>query len=97
MQRATSILLSAATTFAAPAFARSGVDVYLDADTPNTGSLLAVQPLTTPFGDISFHGDLSLHADPDTVLAGGSGAAFDIDIDGAALTFETDGVALAFL
>jgi len=71
----TAVILSLAFTansFAVPSFT-------LDADTPATGSLLASQPLVTPYGDITFSGQIYIgSSDPDFIAVGASGGTFDI-------------------
>jgi hypothetical protein len=56
--------------------------IYLDADSPETGSLLKTTPLVTPYGTISFIGDVkdfnSFTDDPELIAAGSSGNVFNI-------------------
>ena len=51
--------------------------IYLDADTPSTGSDLGTNPLVTPYGTITFVGDIETSDDDDTVAAGSTGFMFD--------------------
>jgi hypothetical protein len=72
----------------------------LDADTPTTGSNLATTPLTTPFGTITFAGDIiALGAgDPEFNAAGASGNVFDIEFNTPAqLLFSFDVSAITFI
>jgi len=53
--------------------------IFLDADTPATGSLLGTQPLVTPYGTIMLtYGEIRSAADPDFIAVGASGNVFDI-------------------
>jgi hypothetical protein len=53
--------------------------IFLDADTAATGSLLGSQPLVTPYGDITFVGEIVIGVyDPEFETAGASGNTFDI-------------------
>ena len=47
--------------------------IFLDGDTPATGSNLDTTPLVTPFGTITFLGELSPFVDDDFTAAGASG------------------------
>lgn len=52
--------------------------IYLDGETPATGSLLGSQPLVTPYGTITFIGEFrSGPSDPDFIAAGAAGNIFD--------------------
>lgn len=56
-----------------------GAAIFLDADTPATGSLLQTQPLVTPLGQISFVGEIrDKDGDPEFDAAGALGNVFDI-------------------
>lgn len=51
--------------------------IYLDADTPTTGSGLDSTPLVTPFGTITFSGEFRTSSDTEATSAGASGNVFD--------------------
>jgi len=53
-------------------------DIYLDADSPATGSRLGSEPLVTPFGTIEYHGSFSVDLvnELEFLAAGASGQAF---------------------
>lgn len=74
--------------------------IYLDADTPATGSDLDSSPLVTPFGTITFSGEIVTSSDPETTAAGSSGNAFD-GIGGspaeASLNFDFDVCSFQFV
>ncbi|THB80968.1 MAG: hypothetical protein D3926_04570, partial [Desulfobacteraceae bacterium] len=56
-------------------------DIFLDADTPATGSTLDTTPLSTEFGTISATGTVEIRShtiDPDLYRGGSSGSVFDI-------------------
>lgn len=75
-------------------------DIFLDADTPGTGSLLGTQPLVTAFGTISFVGEIrDRDSDPDFNAAGALGNVFDIDNETATaeLSFDFDIVSATFI
>ncbi len=56
----------------------SAASIYLDGDTPATGSLLGSQPLVTPYGTITFVGEFRAGpSDPEFIAAGASGNIFD--------------------
>jgi len=85
--------------------------IYLDADSPETGSLLKVAPLVTPYGTISFFGDINNHPFGDTefIAAGASGNVFNICVvscddppndvyyEQALLTFDFDIYSATFI
>jgi hypothetical protein len=56
--------------------------IVLDADTPATGSNLVITPLVTPYGDITFSGELfavsTTPVDSEFIAAGASGNVFNI-------------------
>ncbi len=53
--------------------------IFLDADTLDTGSDLVNTPLMTPYGTITFSGQIYLDSsDPDFIDVGASGGTFDI-------------------
>ena len=80
-----------------PAAAAQGT-VYLDADSPSTGSALDVAPLVTDFGTITFNGEVRLTADPEFVAAGSIGEAFNIVSPGnCELAFDFDVSAISFI
>jgi hypothetical protein len=74
-------------------------DIFLDGDTPTTGSLLDIQPLVTPFGTITFDGEFfNPPSDPEFIAAGASGNVFDIDSSSTAqLSFDFDIVSATFI
>ncbi len=73
----------------------AGTDIFLDADTPTTGSVL---PLVTPYGTINFRGEIVDHTDPEFTAAGALGYSFDIDgSDTAELTFGFDIASATFI
>jgi hypothetical protein len=81
------------TSFGAPT-------ILLDADTPATGSLLGTQPLVTPFGTITFDGEIrDRNADPEFNAAGALGDVFDIDspMQTAKLSFGFNVQSLTFI
>lgn len=78
------------------------VDIYLDADTPATGSLLDTTPLVTSFGTISATGTVEIRSsvDPETLAAGSVGDCFDIvnsPVQTAQMFFDFDIVSATFL
>ena len=56
--------------------AAAPVPILLDADTPATGSNLDAAPLVTPYGAITFVGEIRGRSDPDFILAGAVGDVF---------------------
>jgi|GEM_PF-4942827 len=61
-------------------FSNAGI-IYLDADTPATGSDLFHTPLVTTYGTITFGGERNYNTyDEEFLAAGSSGANFDIDL-----------------
>lgn len=76
-------------------------DIYLDADTPATGSLLDTTPLVTAFGTISATGTVEIRSsvDPETLAAGSVGNCFDIinTPHTAQMFFDFDIVSATFL
>jgi len=91
--------------FTANSFAVPTLTTFLlDANTPATGSLLVSQDLTTPFGDISFVGEIKVGVgDPDFAAVGASGGTFDIlgpnddPAQTAELFFDFDVTSLEFI
>lgn len=75
------------------------VDIFLDADTPETGSLLETQPLVTSYGTISFVGTMSTLLDAEFNAAGASGNKFDIPArnQNAQLSFDFDIFSVEFI
>lgn len=73
--------------------------VFLDADTPATGSLLDTMPLVTIAGTITFGpGEIATFTDPDFTAAGASGNNFNIDDEnGALLSFDFDVAAISLI
>jgi hypothetical protein len=75
--------------------------ILLDADTPATGSLLGTQPLVTPFGTITFDGEMrDRNGDPEFNDAGALGDVFDIHntpIQTAELSFGFSVQSLTFI
>ncbi|MFC1782219.1 hypothetical protein ACFL02_01370 [Planctomycetota bacterium] len=72
-------LLAAGLSLALTATSSAGPTIYLDADTPATGSLLGVQPLVTGYGTITFAGQIrDRDSDPEFNAAGAFGDVFDI-------------------
>jgi len=75
-------------------------DIYLDADTAATGSLLMTQPLVTAYGNITFDGQIrDRDGDPDFNAAGALGDVFDIDdtTQQAELFFDFDVLSATFI
>jgi len=57
----------------------AGASIYLDADTPETGGNLNVSPLDTPYGTITYDGEINPRQnDHDFNAAGAYGMVFDI-------------------
>jgi hypothetical protein len=73
--------------------------IFLDADTPATGSDLDSGPLVTPYGTITFAGEIrDKDGDPEFDAAGASGDVFDIlDGTGAQLLFDFDVASFTFI
>jgi len=74
--------------------------VYLDMDTPATGSNLETTPLVTAYGTITFHGELlSSTQDVDAVAVGAAGNGLDVDGPNsiAALSFDFDVDSITFI
>lgn len=75
--------------------------IYLDADTPATGSLLETQSLATPYGTITLFGEVygASIPDPELIAAGSTGNVFDIDdsSDAAWLSFDFDVISATFI
>src|SRR5215217_8084062 len=82
---------------ASAAFADS---VLLNADTPATGSDLDIMPLVTPYGTITFVGEIIDHgSDPEFNAAGAAGDVFDIvgNNSRAQLSFSFDVSSVTFI
>ncbi len=78
----------------------SRAQILLDADTPATGSLLGSTPLLTPYGAITFVGQIrDRDNDPEFNAAGAAGNVFDIDdfSSTATLNFGFDVTSLTFI
>ncbi len=81
--------------------------IFLDADTPATGSNLDTTLLTTSYGDITFDGEIQIisgdYNDVEFIAAGASGNAFNILDPGstgsqtAELFFDFDVVSIEFI
>jgi len=74
--------------------------IFLDMDTPATGSLLGTAPLVTPFGGIGFVGEFRVGdpSDPEFIAAGASGNTLDIRGDSTAwLGFGFDVSSISFI
>ena len=74
--------------------------VFLDADTPATGSSLFTIPLVTPYGTVTFAGEIrDKDGDPDFDAAGAIGNVFDIDdvSSNAIFTFDFDVSSVTFI
>ena len=56
----------------------SGYDLYLDGDTPETGSELGSSFLITGYGGIAYSGEMLVTNDIDLINAGSEGNVFDI-------------------
>ena len=78
-----------------------GADILLDGDTPATGSNLGTQPLVTPYGTITFDGDLrDRDNDIEFNAAGALGNVFDIHdrlVSTAQLVFDFDIISATFI
>lgn len=71
--------------------------IFLDADTPATGSNLDAESLATLFGNITFAGEIVLnHNDPDMVAIGSLGAVFDV-YGSAEISFDFDVASVSFI
>ena len=57
--------------------AQAQATIYLDGDTPATGSNLGTTPLVTAFGTITFTGEFRTGGDVDATAAGSVGNIFD--------------------
>ncbi|MEZ6015801.1 MAG: hypothetical protein R3F49_11845 [Planctomycetota bacterium] len=81
------------------AISTAQTQVYLDADTPATGSLLQTQPLLTALGTIRFVGEVRATSDPELAAAGSVGNVFDINAPNsdAELFFDFDVAAITFI
>jgi hypothetical protein len=78
----------------------SGAEILLDADTPMTGSLLGSTPLVTPYGTITFAGEIRDRAtDLEFNAAGAMGNVFDINdsTSTALLSFDFDVTSITFI
>jgi hypothetical protein len=73
--------------------------VFLDADTPETGSELQSAPLLTAFGEVSFIGEIRITGDIDLVAAGSTGNVMDIGApdSSAELSFGFDVESITFI
>lgn len=94
----TSTFVGVAAVLALAGGASAG-DIFLDGDTPATGSDLGTMPLVTSFGTITFMGELRADpSDPDFIAAGASGNVFDIDNSStASLRFDFDVESITFI
>ncbi len=92
MKKLTMICICAVVGSCLPAVSFGAATILLDADTPATGSLLGTVPLVTPYGTITFDGEIrDRDADPDFNAAGAFGNVFDIynaPIQTAKLSFD---------
>jgi hypothetical protein len=88
-----------ASAFAALAANAGAAVITLDADTAATGSDLDIAPLVTPFGTITFTGEIrDRDGDPDFNAAGAAGDVFDIDgTTTATLSFSFDVSSITFI
>jgi len=88
-------LVATCTALTAPA----QTSVYLDADTPTTGSLLQTQPLVTALGTITFLGEVRVTSDPELAAAGSVGNVFDIIAPNAdaLMSFDFDVSSITFI
>jgi hypothetical protein len=92
------IVAAIASTFVCEAVL--GQTIFLDADSPATGSDLDIQPLVTPYGNITFVGEIrDKDGDPEFDAAGALGDVFDIDngTSQAALSFAFDVQSISFI
>ncbi len=73
--------------------------IFLDGDTPDTGSNLDTTPLVTPLGTVTFRGAFATFtSDLDFVAAGASGNQFNIDgTDTAAMFFDFNVNSISFI
>ncbi|MBL4810681.1 MAG: hypothetical protein JKY43_11565 [Phycisphaerales bacterium] len=80
------------------AYSANGYDLYLDGDTPETGSYLDTSPLLTTFGTILFDGELTAVSDVDQIAAGAEGNVFDIfwSMTPVSLIFDFDIESISF-
>jgi hypothetical protein len=93
-------LLSVAISLAAWTSTGAAPTVFLDADTPATGSNLGSQPLVTSLGTITFIGELrDKDGDPEFDAAGALGNVFDIGNanSSATMTFNFDVQSITFI
>lgn len=76
-------------------------DIYLDADSPETGSMLQTTPLVTPFGTITCPlVEVRSSVDPDALAAGSAGDCFDIvnsPVSTAEMVFDFDVDSVTFV
>ncbi len=77
----------------------SATIIFLDFDTPTTGSNIIGTPLVTSEGTITVsEGELATYTDPDFTAAGASGYNFNIDGDnGALMSFSFDVDSISFI
>ncbi len=78
----------------------SAESVYLDIDTPTSGSELDTSPLITSLGTISFIGVISDFTDPDLTAVGAAGNLLNINgstDDSATLSFSFDVDSVSFI
>lgn len=98
IRRALMLLVVAAAFLSAPP--AHAVTIFLDADTPATGSNLDVLPLVTAAGTITFGnpGEIENFTDPEFTAAGASGNHFNIDdAAGALMMFDFDVLSISLI
>jgi hypothetical protein len=94
----TRVLLATISVGCPTLHASAQTSVYLDADTPATGSLLQTQPLVTSLGTITFAGEIWNGVDTELTAVGSVGNVFDIDFDRDALiSFDFDVTSITFI
>jgi hypothetical protein len=74
--------------------------IYIDGDTPATGSGLGTGPLVTPLGNVTFVGEFRTNpSDPEFIAAGAAGNIFDIGPTGstAMMHFDFDVTEITFI
>lgn len=87
---------------AALAMPALAADIFLDADSPATGSMIDTQALMTPFGTIEAIGTVEIRSqvDPEALAAGSIGNCFDIvnsPTSTATMRFSFDVQEISFL
>jgi hypothetical protein len=94
-------LFAVGALFVALATPLSAASIYLDGDSPSTGSLLGTTPLVTPLGTVTFTGEFNStpSSDAEFVAAGSTGNIFDVpNTSGAAtLFFNFDVASITFI